>query len=350
MSRRTHDKMELSNEELVIEYAKMGRVDDLESLLKSGAVKDLEQKDEGGFTALQLAVFYGHEKAVRLLVENGADINIVDKTGRSVFHLATKKGHTNIMEYLLEVEHKFLNREDINKESAIFCAAEYGQVLAAELLFHRGAYLEARNIEGNLFYAVARDSGNGEIAELLLEKSLMRAARNGSREGIEFVIENGVDVMYSHDEDGNSALHLAALGDHGETIQFLARAGAILDAGNKECETALILAARDGKLQAVEALIEVGAGLDYGDGNKGRTALHWAADGGHEEVYEMLKDAGARTDFEDVDNKAADELLFEARDRRDREARLVTRPVSPGVYTKLYVPIKNKQIDSNGQR
>lgn len=54
-------------------------------------------------------------------------------------------------------------------------------------------------------------------------------------------------------------------------------------------------AARNEDLNTVKLLLEHGAAADALD-NSGRTALHFAADGGHPTVVQLLLDAGAAVD------------------------------------------------------
>lgn len=62
-------------------------------LLENGA--DVNSKDYCGMTALHVAASRGHEAAVRLLLENGADINAQDGRHSSPLHLAAQ-GETSV--------------------------------------------------------------------------------------------------------------------------------------------------------------------------------------------------------------------------------------------------------------
>jgi ankyrin repeat protein len=59
-------------------------------LLENGA--DIDEKDEGGKTALMHAIFFVNKPAVvRLLLENGANVNAKDKYGRTALMMASNR-------------------------------------------------------------------------------------------------------------------------------------------------------------------------------------------------------------------------------------------------------------------
>ena len=54
-----------------------------------------------GETALLIAAMEGYNDFVKLLVENGANVNIVDSLENSPLFYASEKGYTEIVEILL---------------------------------------------------------------------------------------------------------------------------------------------------------------------------------------------------------------------------------------------------------
>lgn len=54
--------------------------------------KDLEKRDEDGFTPLLVAAYEGHEQAVKVLIKGGADVNATDpKHKRNALHIAAER-------------------------------------------------------------------------------------------------------------------------------------------------------------------------------------------------------------------------------------------------------------------
>jgi ankyrin repeat protein len=56
----------------------------------------------GGETLLHVAVKKGHLSLVKLLIENGASINIADESGNTALHYAAANGKKDIVKLLLE--------------------------------------------------------------------------------------------------------------------------------------------------------------------------------------------------------------------------------------------------------
>lgn len=68
----------------------------LACVFASGA--PIEAKDKDNFTPLLLAVCYGHAKAVKLLIDKGADISVEDKNDRTAIYLAAEENKLDVLE------------------------------------------------------------------------------------------------------------------------------------------------------------------------------------------------------------------------------------------------------------
>ena len=77
-----------------------GDFDVAEVLLRSPEIR-VNQRTETLMTALAVACRHGHKELVRLLLENGADPNMVNDVGIAPLHLVCLLGYTEIAEMLL---------------------------------------------------------------------------------------------------------------------------------------------------------------------------------------------------------------------------------------------------------
>ena len=75
--------------------AKSGQLDLLEQMLVDGV--EIDAKDASGRTLLHWAVENDHAEAVRLLLKYGADRNITDRSRRTAFQSARKRGNPAIL-------------------------------------------------------------------------------------------------------------------------------------------------------------------------------------------------------------------------------------------------------------
>ena len=116
------------------------------------------------------------------------------------------------------------------------------------------------------------------------------------------LIECGANLD-AKNNDGDTALHFAALYGYAETVKALIAAKANLEAKDNNDWTALHFAAYFGRTETVkilaQALIEVGAKLEAKDNSYGWTALHIAATKGHSEIVKTLIDLGANLEAKD---------------------------------------------------
>jgi uncharacterized protein len=123
---------------------------------------------EDGFTPLGLACYFGQFEVARYLVLKGADVNLSSNNGFNVFpiHSAAAGNYTDIVRMLVE------NGANVNvKQQAgatpLHSAAQNGNLDLLILLLENGAEINARMEGGRLPADMAREKGFAEIAEIL---------------------------------------------------------------------------------------------------------------------------------------------------------------------------------------
>lgn len=163
---------------------------------------------------------------------------------------------------------------------------------------HEAAHYGRTNIVQTLIEAGADVSGPSKDA--IGATPLYFAAIKGCRDIIDLLLAAGADVAHETKDHGFTALHLAVIMDHEDSVDaLLSHASAtksVKDAllcARAEPEkgrspTALHLAAIHGHKGVVERLLFAGAAVDTQESQSGCTALDFAAASGHEDIVEAL--------------------------------------------------------------
>ncbi len=123
--------------------------------------------------------------------------------------------------------------------------------------------------------------------------NIFDAAAGGNTDFIVSYVKNGNDVDVKN-RDGVTALMLAAYFGRTEALKLLIDAKADINGSDNVCgETALMMAASKGRTEAVKLLLSSKADINARDG-RGWTALMHAKHGGHDDIVDLLDNAGAR--------------------------------------------------------
>jgi ankyrin repeat protein len=250
-----------------------GALGELASRLQAGA--DVNERSPSGVTALMCAV---HDSAkTKLLLESGADPNLVTRSGHSALLLA---------------------------------AATDGASASVRLLLAHGA---------NVDQAAQRSNHAGVAA-------LGRAIARGDTALALALVEAGARIDGPPRAEVPPLLNAVFFGD-AVSAAWLMRHGANPNGSVTDGETPLMIAATDGRTEVVRVLLQAGANVHATD-RDGFTALHFAAesaDRGNLAVVELLLAAGADASRP---TKAGETpaMLADRWDKQDVRERLARRP------------------------
>lgn len=191
----------------LLNASKTGNLKYLKQALNDGA--DIDSVDKGGNTALHLASKKGYINTVRLLIRAGADANLKRKDGKTALILAISGKHDDVAMLLIE-KGANVNIQDDYGITAIMFASYHGMSEIVKLLIEKGADVNKRNLLGMtpLMYVTKYPHASGsssEVAQLLV---------------------NGGANVNAKDSDGNSALSYANKTGSQEIPELLEKSGA----------------------------------------------------------------------------------------------------------------------------
>ncbi|KAK4069615.1 uncharacterized protein Triagg1_7039 [Trichoderma aggressivum f. europaeum] len=133
--------------------AELGREAIVKLLLDEGA--NINAVDDTLRTPLHMAIMYDEEAIMKLLVDQGADIEAADTTGQTPLHFAVRYHRDAAVKLLLD-EGADVNATDEYLDTPLHTAAISGNGAIMKLLLEKGADIEAEDIIGQtpLHFAV----------------------------------------------------------------------------------------------------------------------------------------------------------------------------------------------------
>ena len=150
--------------------ARDGHTEVVKLLIDNGA--DLNHKNNGGVTALRTAAREGRTEVVKLLIDNGADQNIKDVDGWTALMYAAWNGSTEVVKLLID-NGADLNHKNNFGETALMYASIYGHTEVVKLLVDNGADMNIKDVDGWTALMYASSYVYTEIINIL------RAAQSG---------------------------------------------------------------------------------------------------------------------------------------------------------------------------
>ena len=186
------------------------RLEVVQFLVEEGASMETvtnEKHIEPGSTVLMACAEKKSKRCFQYLLENGADISKTRDDGADALYIASRYGHTEIIELIIEncKEEKFremVNRPTFRGRTALLTAAHHGHIQVCKQLFKNGANLNHQ--DDHKFTA------------------LIYASNKGHLDVVKWLVENGADV-HLKDNFGETALNCALTQGDTEIIRLLRR-------------------------------------------------------------------------------------------------------------------------------
>lgn len=254
-----NQKTELEKKELLNSAVIGKNVYLIKYLIKNGLnVNELFNEE----CPISIAARYGNYDVIKVLIENGADINTIDKMGDSPLTNVLKrysfnrltllndyfKGMKQIALYMIEkgADINFENKMAYYSDNTpLLLASKSGDIELVSLLISKGAQLNSKPL--NSFskpdFLKLVQAGNLQAVEFFIKagyrlkgdniNSLILACLQNDYAMTKLLIDYGADVNFS-DESGETALHYAAINERKEIIELLLQRGASVDAINNQ--------------------------------------------------------------------------------------------------------------------
>ena len=261
---------------------------------------DLLARDEDGNTALHIAASRGHHEVVlelasRYTTASSESIAGMNNEGDTPLHLACRNGSMKCVKILANMFPIDLTMNNSSGDTPL-TAALLGEHNEVVLLLNQkyDVCIESDQNSGMLagnIKAVEKASKSNPM----LAACLLAAAKQGSLVLVRALLSHPSCDLLARDEDGNTALHIAASRGHHEVVLELASRYMTLpseaSAGvNSEGQTPLHLACYKGWLKCIDPLvIKFPKELNVHDVS-GNTPLMASSLAGHDKIILLLKE------------------------------------------------------------
>ena len=250
------------------------------------------------WSALMISIRNGHDRIVKLLLDNGAKINMQDRDGRCALMTASQAGKSEMVKILLEYKAD-VDMQDDNGWSALMMASQNGHSEIVKILLKNNAQVNMQEKDGRC--------------------ALMIASRNGHDEIVRILLDYGAHVDLQ-DEDGSSALMMASQIGYNDLVKILLENKAHVDLQDDYRRSSLIYASQNGYDNVAKLLLGNGAQTDLQD-KDGTSALMSGSQTGHAETVRLLLDHGAQVDLQREDNWSA--LMLASHNEHDEVVQIL---------------------------
>ena len=258
------------------------------------AETDLDEKHTTGYAPLHYAVMKTWPEVVALLLDAGADPDVVNNQSKTALDLAISGSKDDIIDLLLEAGATVEPPAD-----GIHILAWNNDVLGVKLHIYAGTDIDQADIDGNIPLLLAVERGHIGMAELLIQHEanlevtdrhgftpLIMSAELNHPEVLLILLDAGADIE-AEDKAERTALDWAIIMQSIEAEEILRENDAPSGA-----EKSFIAAIQTNNIDAVNTLLEDGADVNE-PAYTTKTPLHYASHSRNKDILNLLLSKGA---------------------------------------------------------
>ncbi len=220
----------------------------------------------------------GDRTAVRSLIQQGVNVNVIHSDGATALAWAANRDDLELADLLI--------RAGANAN----LANEYGVTPVALACINRSAVMVEKLLGAGADPNSASWTG---------ETPLMVCARTGNVQAVKALLSRGANPDAKENQQGHTALMRAVAERHSGIVRALVDARADIAARSRGGFTALLFAGQQGDMESTRTLIAAGADVNEATPEHG-TALVLAAASGREDVALFLLEKGANPNAVDA--------------------------------------------------
>jgi len=294
----------------------------LAKMIEEGTVKD-EDPHVDGVTAAHVAAQGGHLESVKILIDAGADVTVLDDEDRTPLLLAVKGNYGDVASALVgggaDPNTPYVD-DDGESHNLLMDSIIVENTEFASLLISKGAEIYSEDSHKVTTLLQASHRGLVPVVKALLEKH----SEDGNKsEWVDSASDEGITPLIASCSEG-----------HLDVAKLLIDAKADVNAKDKDQTNSLMAAAARGHTDIVEILLQAGANVN--DQNvDGHTALMFAYNGKNQVetlwerytqfVKESEMEKKATGGDEKIDDGGTGPIIREALDKHNRMVDLLIK-------------------------
>jgi len=260
----------------IFTHIRRGLYDNVYNCIERDKINVNQRDDDTGNPPLIVAVEENQKEIVTLLLNHGADPNITDWTGKNTaLDIAEQKNHIGLIEILQKKGARY------GSGSSFHLAAKNGDIVSVESMLNKGHTLNEV------------DAAKGWTA-------LHYAVHYGQKHLVEYLLVRGVDVNAKDFLGKNNPIDVLALGNRGEIVKILIKAGAKSSYGSS-----IHFCAETGDFAGVQKFYDIDGRINTRDDKNGWMPIHYAVNAGDIEMVEYLLCLGANINGADFKGEIA---------------------------------------------